>query len=193
VKPIPADANGYTFIAYFHYENANSTAVFVPIGTDNIVTGLGRFELSNQPELFLPGGGDWEAQFDGNKVTWAVKSYNGTHKSSTASYASSTSSKCTKSDEVIIPDETAASNLQSDVFVAYPNPTSAKVYINLGESKVADKDVVTYDHLGNACPAKIINAAGPVLEMDFSELRSGIYIIRLLVDGEYKFLRIIRK
>ena len=76
--------------------------------------------------------------------------------------------------------------------IAYPNPTSDKVYINLGEEKVTEKDVVIFDLFGKVCEVGYINASGATLEMDFSALEPGVYIIRLNLVDEMKTFRIIK-
>lgn len=108
------------------YYNPNSAPVYVPVDPDNYLTGPGLFENSQQPQLFLPGTSNWQARFNGDKITWVLNTYNGTHKSSTASDASSSSNKCTKSATIA----TANSDVQSfgpEVLTAYPNPTHNKV------------------------------------------------------------------
>ena len=100
------DSNGYTFIANFSYENNNATDMYIPIGEDNVLSGVGPFDGSNQPVVFQSGGGSWTAAFNGEKLTWTVASFkhNG-HKTSVASNASSTSNKCNKSEEIIAAEE----------------------------------------------------------------------------------------
>jgi hypothetical protein len=165
--------------------------VFVPIGTENMLTGLGIFENSQQPELFLPGTGTWEARFDGNKLTWAVVTYNGVHKTSTASNASSTSNKCSKSSEYFSTND--VSQVEFNILNAYPNPTTGKVYFTLGDRVLSAKDVVISDLYGRTMNLGISRTSGSLLEIDFTEQPSGVYLIRIMLDGEQQHFRIVKQ
>jgi hypothetical protein len=191
VQPITKDANGFTYIARFSYNNPNLTAIYIPVGTDNIISGLGKFETSKQPVLFLPGCNTFEIRFDGTKITWKVASYCGTTKTTSTTYASSASNKCYKSAETLAEESEDAQ--PTDSWSAYPNPTTSKVYINLGNQMVSQQDISVFDHLGKAIQVGIQNPGGPILEIDFSELHAGMYIIRIRADGEYKLFQVIRK
>mgnify|MGYP000933678369 FL=1 len=58
---------------------------------------------------------------------------------------------------------------------------------------VSQQDISVFDHLGKAIQVGIQNPGGPILEIDFSELHAGMYIIRIRADGEYKLFQVIRK
>jgi hypothetical protein len=115
--------------------------------------------------------------------------FNGNHKTSTASNASSTSNRCNKSGE--ISDQGEEGNLSSTLMV-YPNPTSDKVYIISGDQKLAEKDVVTYDLAGRICHVDVIHT-GALLEIDFTTLKSGVYIIKVTLADKQQMFRIIRR
>jgi hypothetical protein len=191
VEQIQPDPNGFKFIANFRYENPNSTAVFVPKGPDNLLTGLGLFENMQQPELFLPGVGTWQARFDGKKLTWSVTTYNGSHKTSVASNASSTSNKCSKSTESLAQNE--LSSIPFEEMVAYPNPTSDKVYIVMGDRVVSERDVIIYDISGRIVIAEVNSLGSGLMVVDLSGLASGVYFIKLISGTEQKQFRIIRR
>ena len=192
VEQMPMDADGFTFIANFKYENPNPTPVYVAIGPDNKVSGLGNFENRNQPVLFLPGTGTWKARFNGNKITWSVTTYYGTHKTSTASYASSTSNKCTKS-ATIESQVVSSLSISNEELKAYPNPTNGKVYITLGDREILQKDVFISDVAGRIIHLNIDKPSRTVIEVDFSGLEHGIYFIRLNLENEQKTVRVIKQ
>jgi hypothetical protein len=192
VQSIPMDADGYTYIANFKYENPNSTAVYVPIGPDNLLSGMAKFENSQQPVVFLPGTGTWQVRFNGNKITWSVTTYNGSHKTSTASYASSSSNKCGKSLEITTSDQTLSS-IGPDEPEVYPNPTTDKVYITFRETVVLEKDIFVSDLSGRMVQAKVEKTTGTSIKVDLSDLESGVYLIRLKLADELKVLRIIKQ
>jgi hypothetical protein len=192
VEPIPTDADGFSYIANFKYENPNTAPVYVGYGPENIITGPGKFEKSNQPELFLPGTGTWQARFNGDKITWSLTTYNGVHKSSTASNASSTSNKCTKS-AIIVSRDLSSSSLHDELLKAYPNPTNDKVYISLGDKEIMQKDVSISDVAGRILHLNIEKPSQDVMEVDFSGLQNGLYFIRLNIENEPKTVRIIKQ
>ena len=94
VDTLVGHPSGFAYVAHFSYENANSTPVYVPIGSDNIITALGSYS-GVQPMLFTPGGGNFDIYFDGLKLTWTVKTYQGNSKTAVASDASVGSARCT--------------------------------------------------------------------------------------------------
>jgi hypothetical protein len=192
VQPIPMDANGYTYIANFQYENPNSSPIYVSIGPDNLVSGLGKFENSKQPVLFLPGLGTWQARFNGNKITWAVTTYSGTHKTSVASYASSTSNKCLKSADIVSDVKSLSSNVVEEP-KAYPNPTFDKIYISLGGRTMVQKNVFFLDLSGRTIHPKMEMLTGNIIEADFTGLEAGVYFVRLNFVDEQKTIRIVKQ
>jgi hypothetical protein len=75
----------------------------------------------------------------------------------------------------------------------YPNPTADKVFINIGNRVILERDVTISDISGRKVHADINKITGPVLELDMSGLDSGVYIIRLTLGNEQKNFRIIRR
>lgn len=92
-----APTNHNTYIAYFGFNNTNQTAVYLPIGADNSVTGGGLQGNSyGQPEIFAAGASAaypdaaFSVEFDGTPVTWALTVAN----DMTPATASSSSEAC---------------------------------------------------------------------------------------------------
>lgn len=185
------DSLGHTFIAYFEYDNDNATDMYIPIGEDNSLAGEGSFDGANQPEVFYAGGGSWTAGFDGNKLTWTVASFkhNG-HKTSVASQASSTSSKCNKSDELSEDIDTGTANTGIRV---YPNPVAGSVYLEAGKGVIQTKDIYIYDIYGRIFPLSISGNAGTSLEINMSGLQPGIYFIRVQSTLKNETFRVVKQ
>jgi hypothetical protein len=183
------DSLGHTYIAYFEYDNDNATDVYIPVGEDNKLSGQGSYSGTNQPMVFLAGGGTWTANFDGNKLTWTVASFkhNG-HKTSVASNASSRSSKCYKSEEF----EPEEGFLAGSGIIAYPNPVSDKLYLDFGREVSSGLGVYVYDIFGRIHPLSIAGQTGRTVEINMSGLRSGLYIIKLQDQIDIELIRIIK-
>jgi hypothetical protein len=143
--------------------------------------------------LFLPGSGTWQARFDGSRITWSLTTYNGIHKSSTASNASSTSNRCNTKSATIVSQNASSPSLQDEVLKAYPNPTNDKVYITLGDREILQKDVFISDVAGRILHLNIDKPSRAVIEVDFSGFQNGIYFIRLNIENEQKTVRIIKQ
>jgi hypothetical protein len=190
IDTIPPDTLGFTFIAYFEYENKNSSNVFIPIGEDNELVAEGSFNGINQPELFLSGGGTFSVPFDGNKLTWVVASYNHTgNKTSVASQASSTSAKCNKSEEAQLDDE---GGLARDGSRAYPNPVTDKIYLELAR-EANSNEIFVYDVYGKLNQVQVKRLSDQTYELDLGSLLSGIYIIKVNMGDSIETFRIVKK
>ena len=186
----PANNGGFAYIAHYKYTNDNATAVYIPIGSENNLSGTGTYNSSQQPQLFLPGTYDFDVPFDGVKLTWTVKSFNGNgHKSSSTSSASSTSSKCNKSAEA---DEQAAIDQPATHVLVYPNPVKDKLTINLESMNGQVKAILVYDALGKAVLSPTLNASGENLEVNMSGLKSGLYFIRIEYGNTIETVRIVK-
>ena len=198
VEPIPMDADGYTYIANFAWENPNNATVYIPIGPDNQITGTGLFESNRQPVAFPPGNGTWQARFDGNSITWEVTSYNGTHKTSTASDASSTSNKCDSNKgknglKSVTTDAAILSLSDSNTFNVYPNPTNDKVNITVGNAVVNQENVLIYDLAGRIVNVNMERPSEGNVQFDFTGLENGIYFIRFNLNTVEKTIKIIKQ
>jgi hypothetical protein len=190
IDTIPPDSSGFTYIAFFEYENKNAADVFIFIGEDNELVAEGSFNGINQPELFLQGGGTFAVPFDGNKLTWTVSSYNHNgNKTSVASQASSTSAKCNKSDEIQLDDEGGNDIAGSRVF---PNPVTDRVYMELS-AEVKTDDIFVYDIYGKRSQIKVNRTSDRTYELDLGGLVTGLYIIKVNMGDSMETFRIVKK
>jgi hypothetical protein len=184
------DPDGFYYIANWEYENANSTDVYIPIGTDNLLSGDAVFNGEAQPALFESGGGTFSTPFDGQKLIWTVISHktNG-QKGAVASQASSSSSRCNKSEQADAPltSETAAE------LKVFPNPVNGILTIEFGEEKVIEDEIMIYDVFGNSIQARVISNSENQVEVDFSAFAAGIYFVSVNTGSSVNIARIIKK
>ncbi len=206
VDTLVNDPSGFRYVAKFSYENTNSTAVYVPIGTENFITASGNYSGA-QPVLFMPGTGQFQIRFDGLTLKWTLITYNGNQKTSTASSASSGSNRCnttSKSIQVAVQPSIANNNTiktkepiinnNKASISAFPNPTNNVVNIRAVECKIFDKDIFVTDMLGRRCPVSITGSGlTNTVRIDLSKLSGGVYYIRVKIENDYKEFRILKQ
>ena len=66
--------SSYKYLAHFSYTNYNSTAVYIPVGSDNNIKTSGAYS-GTPPQVFNPGTGYFDVYSNSLPVTWTVKSY----------------------------------------------------------------------------------------------------------------------
>jgi hypothetical protein len=191
VETLPPGNSGYLYIAHFMYENLNATAVYVPIGENNKVVSKGKFQAVNQPQLFLHGEGYFDVYFDGTKLCWYVSSLKPCLKIGITAEASSKSFKCLKKKSLEVGDVEESVQPDNDVFV-YPNPVIDKVTIHLDEEIISDEAVVI-DVLGKLYSVPVLRIGDDMLELDLSNLNSGLYLIKVRTIGTYEMFHIIKQ
>lgn len=191
-SPLPGQ---YRYIAHFVCQNDNATPVYIPIGADNSVSSsTGLFDAAAQPVVFVPGLTQFDVPFDGSKVTWTVRSYDSDHKTSVATNASSSSSRCSGSVRMMSPasvEETTTSN-PIDARV-YPNPAHDRVVVNLKSGVLSENGLTIYNAAGVAMPVKSARriSAGSI-ELDITHIPAGYYIVKVKSNGNYEIFRFVK-
>ncbi len=180
------DENGFEYIAYFTYTNQNEAAVYVPIGPDNAITGAAH-DNSQQPALFLSGGGELTVPFDGSSITWQVTS-NKNNGSKGAIPANSSNAQCNKSNAGDTKPETAQQEAEVLVF---PNPTSGKVFLQYPGSKEPGTAITVYNSYGQRCKINTAKTEANVLEIDLSGESPGMYLIRIERESSVQVSKVI--
>jgi hypothetical protein len=185
---------GY-FVANFEYKNDNDVAVHIPVGPDNLLTGSGiDWENSDlQPTSFEPGGGSFRVYFDGTELSWTVASRDEDHKVSNAANANSSSTKCKKN----LKSATVDTNLEEelagpDELLVYPNPIIDRVHLALDGIENHEM-IVLYDLTGKSHAIKSIMKRTNLLEIDMTEMASGPYFIRIIMEDSSISVPIIKQ
>ncbi len=165
----------YTVV--YRYENDNDYAVYVNEGPDNFLTGT-AFN-GKLPTVFMPGSGTFEIKFDGNQLVWSLTTFDGTHKSSVSSASTSQSGKCDAK--------------LDGAYSIYPNPVITTLYIkqNIIENNAHVFVLNMYGYV-------IINAgsfsgAFSTVQIDMSNLSTGIYIVRITSDSNVRTYNILKE
>src|SRR6185437_4381204 len=75
----------------------------------------------------------------------------------------------------------------------YPNPTHGIVTVKVGNVSLSGKDIVITDLLGQVfSSASVKNIYANTVVLDMSNFRSGIYLIKIMVNGTYKTFKVIK-
>ncbi|HEV2831967.1 MAG TPA: MBG domain-containing protein, partial [Hanamia sp.] len=199
------------YIAHFYCVNDNSTALYVPIGENNQITGIGAFDDSQLPVIFLPDTTRFNVTFDGIELKWELITYGTNKKSSTTSDASSTSNRCSDiigsstlrsgtsvnntrigSNATSVINDPENKSPEANVSV-YPNPAHSRATVYLKNEKVAINGSSLFDVYGKVYPIKITKLISEnQFEINISQLSSGVYFLRLKVANGFKIVRIIK-
>jgi len=174
------DNPSYKLKAIFEYQNTNSTAVYIPIGPDNSLVSAKAFS-GTQPEVFQPGGGSFEVLFNGDKLTWTLTSYDKSKKTAIATSASSTSSRCKKGNDSVLP------------LTAYPNPTDryTTVYIPTATKAPTYSQVSIVNQGGRKYPVNMDwNSDKKALTFDLWGYPKGYYVILIQQPDGVKQVKI---
>ena len=76
--------------------------------------------------------------------------------------------------------------------VVYPNPTKSETTILLGDN-VSQGEYTITDLVGKQWMADIVRAGSKSIELDFTNLPSGVYIATLNTENDSKHVRIVKK
>jgi hypothetical protein len=193
VTPLVGDPDGYTYVAHFAWSNPNSFTVSVPLGDSNKIVGSSpsaRWDVQ-PPTVFAPGTGKFNVRFNGIKISWSLTTYNGAqgHSTSSTSDASSTSNgKCPKLTTQRVSDvQESTSLVKAGV---YPNPAHNKATLFVGTDDVSLKDIRIIDLDGRVFPVSLKNSSAQTVELDLTSLKTGMYFIRIDINGQTKLFKI---
>jgi len=177
------DENGYSFIAYLEYENKNQDNVYVPIGPENLVSGTASVDNSEQPELFLAGGGTLTMPFDGNEFTWQVTS-NKNNGSKGAIPANTSNATCgnKSNDQGTLSEE--------KVVTIYPNPSSGQVFVQLNKQTKTEARIELFDSTGRQHQVEIKQGKG-LYQINLSGYTKGLYLVKISIGDQVEVRRLI--
>ncbi|WP_439882759.1 S8 family serine peptidase [Pontibacter sp. MBLB2868] len=205
----PSKTPGY-YIAHFSYDNPNDVPVRLPEGSENrLISSNGYIPCfvygTKLPKIFQPGKHyAFSVEFDGNKLSWDLTSFQGTKKTSIASNASSTSSKCkvAREDVTCIQRSTNVAQVSSadklldaedNAIAVYPNPAGAYLKIDLSGHTDEQVTITMYDVLGKAYLKDLTLKNGTVNEIKTTELGPGLYFIKLSYGDKIKHISVLKQ
>jgi hypothetical protein len=198
VSTIKGNNQPYAFEVFFRYENRNAVSIFVPRGPLNELT-CTDCDDSQLPIEFLPGEHTFSILFDGSEVRWELTTCGIQNPTSVSVDGNDvTGNKCSgkkiPNGRIANPDGTTDSQqFNSEELHFYPNPVNNHLVVQVNES-FTHRDYELYNSLGIRYPVKaVINPGYYTAEFDFSALESGLYLLKLNIDGTNATIRILRE
>jgi len=182
------NAQGYTHIAYFNYENPNSTPVYIPVGTKNSFSGSAR-DASQQPVVFMPGtSAPIAIPYMGGSLTWQVTS----NKSSgtAGSIPANTSNVVCTTPGVRTLFYGQEEEVPAEVRV-YPNPSSGIVHLQFPDALPEGTSVEVYNAQGGRCLVPVRRTSDQLMEMDLGTFGQGMYLIHVVQEGDRRTYRVV--
>jgi hypothetical protein len=200
------DKELYGYIAYFSVENPMDASVRVPLGPDNYIDGIpDSFDDSTLPTVFEPGTSEplsIAVKFTGDPITWYLSNTHTTHSTATTSSANVQEGGCNNLFNARIGDTTTDSSdkelledeLRPGSVVVYPNPATDKFLINIVGDQESILDIGLFDSQGKYHKVKSSwNPSANGMEIDISELKYGIYILKININNTENVLRFIKE
>lgn len=187
------DISGFAYSARFEYENDNCYSVSIPVGTDNNLTGNYSGSLST---TFYPGEKHFTIYFDGNPLTWTLKSYAGTIKKTSTATASKYSKTCHCSSSRLAQLQAELELTEENIskLKLYPNPASSNIHLTTEGLFESSTKITVYDLLGKIYPLKTSSLnASQQLELDVTSLKQGVYFIKVENHDESSVIRFVKQ
>ncbi|HRH63851.1 MAG TPA: T9SS type A sorting domain-containing protein, partial [Bacteroidia bacterium] len=187
------DISGFAYSARFEYENDNCYSVSIPVGTDNNLTGNYSGSL---PTTFYPGEKHFTIYFDGNPLTWTLKSYSGTIKKTSTATASKYSKTCHCSSSRLAQLQAELELTEENIskLKLYPNPASSNIHLTTEGLFESSTKITVYDLLGKIYPLKTSSLnASQQLELDVTSLKQGVYFIKVENLDESSVIRFVKQ
>jgi hypothetical protein len=193
VEPLTGDPN-YKYIAHFTYENKNTVPVYVPLGADNKITSNQPFS-GVPPVVFLRGINKVSFKFNGQRLTWSVKTNDGTSKKSVSEISANASSPKCKAltnnisnslTTTVLDDENAPAGAS-----LFPNPATTRLWITYKGMGIS-KSLSVVDAEGRTFEVKVVQRTGQQTVLDVSGLQKGVYFIRISSGNDMKTMPFIK-
>ena len=131
--------------------------------------------------------------FNGAELSWVVNSRDGDQKVRNAANANSDSTKCKgkyKSASVTT-DVEEELLVDTDQLVAYPNPVVDWVSVSMKD--IEEYRMITiFDLAGRSYPVTSIQKRADNLDIDMSDLPSGQYMIRVVLQESARVVQVIK-
>jgi len=190
----------FPFTAYFHYENDNDVSIFIePMSAENILIGT-SFDASALPFEFLPGTDQFAVPFVG-ELRWNVSTFGSTHQSSQQVDSDNLKGQMCKPNEILVNGRTANPNPNGDDLTSfnseelqfYPNPVEDYLVVRVNQG-FTSQDYQLYDSRGMLHTVNaVIDPVQSTAEFDLSDFETGLYLLKLNIDGTTAIIRILRE
>lgn len=183
VEELIEPVQGFYYVAHFGYKNMNSVAVSAPLGTDNYIQADGSF-YGKPPVVFPPGEGTFDIYFDGQRMTWVLKTAENAKKTSMASVASSSSNRCNRY------EKTTGLKVES----LYPNPVTDNLRVLLNDIP-QQLGASAYNELnGKNYTLKVSQGQfANEIAINMQTLPVGLYYLRLFVNNKAFSVRVMKQ
>ena len=190
----------YPFTAYFSYENDNDVSLFIEPGSpENQLIGT-SFDASSLPFEFLPGDHQFGVPFFG-ELRWQVSTFGSTHNSSQQVDSDNLKGhKCKPKDIIngrIAGPESGLEDYRNYSMLLnlqfYPNPVNDRLTVRVNRD-FNNNDFELYDSQGIRHTVNVvIDPVKATAEFDFTNFESGLYLLKLNIEGTTAIIRILRQ
>jgi hypothetical protein len=75
---------------------------------------------------------------------------------------------------------------------AYPNPTRGIVTINVKNGTISTGNIVVTNAYGQSFQSAGKLLSGHSVEVDLSRMATGVYFVKVMVNGEWKVFRVMK-
>jgi len=182
------DENGFQYLAHFSYTNNNPTPVYIPKGLNNRL-GAADHDASNQPEVFVPGGGNFSIPFEGGILKWLVRS-NDKNGLKQNKGTMTWNNECIQLQSKSNSPRNDSKNVELNATI-FPNPSSGKTYVQYAGADISLANIEVFNSYGDrvSVPAPLANKH--IMEIDLSGQSSGLYVVRISGKGWAKALNVV--
>jgi hypothetical protein len=150
-----------------------------------------------QPTLFLPGTNYVDYYFNGQRLTWTIKTNEGVSKKKVSEGCDYNSApKCRNRDrkdvDINVKDGHIISQQPLESGKLYPNPANSTIWLVFDNYTDNKKTITIMSAVGVRFEVKIKSQQGTAMEIDISALPRGVYFIRIADKARFKTLSFIK-
>ncbi len=191
LEVLDSPVNGFNYMARIQYKNLNSVPVYIPVGPNNDMSSVGQSQW-NPVEVFLPGIHDIEVYFDGDPLTWTVKSWDLLIFSADQVQMDQYNTTC---NNIFFLDHLTTQSKNAAVpFGLFPNPAQDIVTLSPTELGVTIESVQVMDMMGRIQDIpQSNNYSGEMITLDFEQLQAGIYLVKIISPEQEYLLQLLKE
>ena len=129
----------------------------------------------------MPGSGIFEIRFDGSRLIWSLTTSNTTHSTSVSSESTSESGKCDGKIDTS--------------YEVYPNPvgSSTSYLLTIKQNIIEVSTVNVINMYGATIASASFNGSSQTIQVDMQSYPTGMYIVRIVSQGETRTFNIIKE